>query len=77
MITPAASPKVAKPFKRVDPSKVAYLNEQVKSNDYTDPNELGVYKGKSFRQEKNKKKRGSFRGGAIDQTVRSVRFDSD
>jgi len=53
------------------------MNDQVKSNEYTYPNELGVYKGRSFRQEKNKKKKGSFRGGQIDQTVRSVKFDSD
>ena len=33
--------------------------------------------GKSFRHEKTKKKRGSYRGGAIDQSVCSVKFDSD
>jgi hypothetical protein len=65
------------PFKRINPSSVTYANDKVKANEYTDPNELGVFKGKSFRQEKNKKKRGSFRGGPIDQSVRSVRFDSD
>jgi hypothetical protein len=78
MITTGSSlPKANVPFQRIDPSKVIFANEKAKSSVYTDPNELGVYKGKSFRQEKNKKKRGSFRGGPIDQTVRSIKFDSD
>ncbi len=33
--------------------------------------------GKSFKHEKTKKKRGSYRGGAIDQSVCSIKFDSD
>lgn len=33
--------------------------------------------GKSFRHEKTKKKRGSYRGGQIDTTVNSIKFDSD
>lgn len=32
-------------------------------------------KGKSFRHEKTKKKRGSYRGGAISFEVNSIRFD--
>ncbi|TNM99853.1 hypothetical protein fugu_012886 [Takifugu bimaculatus] len=38
---------------------------------------LKFTKGKSFRHEKTKKKRGSYRGGAISTTVNSIRFDSD
>jgi len=39
---------------------------------------LKYTKGKSFRHEKTKKKRGSYRGGSIDATtVNSVKFDSD
>ncbi len=34
-------------------------------------------RGKSFRQEKSKKKRGSYRGGKIDTNVCSIKFDSD
>lgn len=34
-------------------------------------------KGKSFRHEKTKKKRGSYRGGAISTSVNSIKFDSD
>lgn len=86
--TPAATPKVSPakqpaapkantPFQRVKVAEVRYANDGVRKNEHIGPNELGDYKGKSFRQEKNKKKRGSFRGGAIDQTVRSHKFDSD
>lgn len=38
---------------------------------------LKFTKGKSFRHEKTKKKRGSYRGGAISTTINSIRFDSD
>lgn len=38
---------------------------------------LRFTKGKSFRHEKTKKKRGSYRGGAISTTVNSIRFESD
>ena len=34
-------------------------------------------RGKSFRHEKTKKKRGSYRGGVIDMSVHSIKFDSD
>lgn len=34
-------------------------------------------RGKSFKHEKTKKKRGSYRGGAIDTSVNSIRFDDD
>lgn len=32
-------------------------------------------RGKSFRHEKTKKKRGSYRGGQIDMAVNSIKFD--
>jgi len=32
-------------------------------------------RGKSFRHEKTKKKRGSYRGGAISMTVNSIKYD--
>lgn len=38
---------------------------------------LKFTKGKSFRHEKTKKKRGSYRGGAISTTVNSIKFDSE
>lgn len=40
-------------------------------------NVLRFTKGKSFRHEKTKKKRGSYVGGAISQSVNSIKFDSD
>lgn len=76
------------PFRRVDPSKVQ--PNGIKSNRFTDkPGAFGSYgqkayedfsntRGKGFRQEKNKKKRGSYHGGAIDTGVHSTKFnDSD
>jgi nucleolin len=39
--------------------------------------DLKFTKGKSFRHEKTKKKRGTYRGGAIDTSVNSIKFDSD
>ena len=37
--------------------------------------DLSVTKGKSFRQEKTKKKRGSYKGGQISTSVHSIKFD--
>jgi len=37
--------------------------------------DLIVTKGKGFTKEKNKKKRGSYRGGLIDITPRGIKFD--
>lgn len=36
-----------------------------------------VFSGKSFRHEKTKKKRGSYRGGQINTGINSIKFDSD
>ncbi|KAK1333519.1 hypothetical protein QTO34_005903 [Cnephaeus nilssonii] len=38
---------------------------------------LKFTKGKSFRHEKTKKKRGSYRGGSISVQVNSIKFDSE
>ena len=38
---------------------------------------LSKVRGKDFRHEKTKKKRGSYRGGQIDQGTNSIKFDSD
>lgn len=40
-------------------------------------NDLRKTQGKNFRHEKNKKKKGSYRGGILDMTVNSIKFDSD
>jgi hypothetical protein len=34
-------------------------------------------RGKDFRHEKTKKKRGSYRGGLIDNAINSFKFESD
>merc|ERR1712032_985641 len=39
--------------------------------------DLIVTRGKSFRHEKTKKKRGSYKGGPINMGVASIKFDSD
>merc|ERR1712130_896134 len=39
--------------------------------------DLIVTRGKSFRHEKTKKKRGSYKGGSINMGVASIKFDSD
>ena len=39
--------------------------------------DLKVVRGKAFRHEKTKKKRGSYRGGQISMNVNSIKFDSD
>ena len=38
---------------------------------------LKFTKGKSFRHEKTKKKRGTYKGGEINMGVTSIKFDSD
>ena len=38
-------------------------------------NDLKFTKGKSFRHEKTKKKRGSYKGGAISTSVNSIKFE--
>ncbi|CAG0916877.1 unnamed protein product [Notodromas monacha] len=39
--------------------------------------DLKYTKGKSFKHEKTKKKRGSYRGGEISLAVNSIKFDDD
>lgn len=70
-----------KPFSRIPPN--VKVDKKFASNAYV-PNEyaerahkdLSVTKGKGFTKEKNKKKRGSYRGGAIDVEGRKgIKFD--
>lgn len=77
----------AVPFKRVadDVSVNPRLQDnsfEAKVNSYGSWGEkanrdLKFTKGKSFRHEKTKKKRGTYKGGAIDTSVCSIKFDSD
>nr|POE54128.1 isoform beta of nucleolar and coiled-body phosphoprotein 1 [Quercus suber] len=59
---------------QVDPR---FSNNEYVSYDYADRahQDLIVTRGKGFTKEKNKKKRGSYRGGAIDFTNRGIKFE--
>lgn len=78
---------IKKPFQRVDPSKVKFLDDRLRTNDYLEskPSSYGdkAYqilaptKGADFRKEKNKKKKGSYKGGQINtSTVHSIKFSN-
>ncbi|PCH37741.1 hypothetical protein WOLCODRAFT_66752, partial [Wolfiporia cocos MD-104 SS10] len=72
---------------RVKPETVSFLDERLKDNRFesrvTRPNDYGeqaardliVTRGAGFRKEKNKKKRGSYRGGEITLESHSIKFD--
>lgn len=74
------------PFKRVKAEDVVFLNDKLKDNTYMSKggSETGygykahldmiVTKGKGFRAEKTKKKRGSYKGGLIDFESHSFKF---
>ncbi|RKO98513.1 hypothetical protein CXG81DRAFT_5735, partial [Caulochytrium protostelioides] len=72
-------------FSRIDQTKVEFADETLRDNTYTGTfgndgwgarasADLIVTRGKGFRSEKNKKKRGSYRGGKIDQGSNSIKF---
>jgi len=79
----------AKPFKRVNDTEIlSTLDPELRDNSYYALKQRGEswgdranqvlssVKGKGFRHEKTKKKRGSYRGGSIDANkVNSIRFD--
>lgn len=81
------APKDKKSFSRVDSGGVVFSREELKSNAFLAKKgaagsygekayqDLAPTRGKGFRQEKNKKKRGSYRGGKIDTAVHSIKFD--
>lgn len=57
-------------FKSEFPQKNARGSFGEKAN-----NDLKHTRGKQFKHEKTKKKRGSYRGGEIDMRVNSIKFD--
>ncbi|KAF8809114.1 hypothetical protein BYT27DRAFT_7136775 [Phlegmacium glaucopus] len=69
-------------FKRVDPTKVEaimdnrYVAKATPTNDYGQRahEDLIVTRGQGFRKEKNKKKKGSYRGGEITMESHSFKF---
>ncbi|KAK3669217.1 hypothetical protein LTR78_010914 [Recurvomyces mirabilis] len=83
---PATAENVAKlkksnvPFSRIP--KDTFVDPKFSSNEYVSYDyadrahrDLIVTKGKGFTKEKNKKKRGAYRGGAIDFTPKGIKFD--
>jgi hypothetical protein len=72
---------------RVDPSKVVISDDRLADNSYEALNSRGEsyglkahnvlknVKGRAFRHEKTKKKRGTYRGGKIDLSVKSIKFE--
>ena len=77
----------AERFKRVREEEVEFVDERLKDNSYLSKpaavntygykayQDLSVTKGKGFLKAKNKKKRGSYRGGPIDTGSHSIKFD--
>lgn len=73
-------------FKRVREEEVEFIDERLKDNSYLAKpaalntygfkayQDLSVTKGKGFLKAKNKKKRGSYRGGFIDTGSHSIKF---
>ncbi|XP_068332721.1 uncharacterized protein [Pyrus communis] len=83
----SAEPKTVNAFQRVKADEVEFVDEKLRDNSYwaKDGAEigygakaqeiLGQVRGRDFRHEKTKKKRGSYRGGQIDQQSHSVKFN--
>ncbi|KAI0373018.1 hypothetical protein BV20DRAFT_938852, partial [Pilatotrama ljubarskyi] len=75
------------PFQRIKPEAVKFADERLKDNRFeargaseTDygakaARDLSVTRGAGFRKEKNKKKRGSYRGGEITMQSYSIKFN--
>ena len=71
------------PFRRVQSENVHIKKAELRDNSYKAFDTWGnkankdliVTQGKSFRHEKTKKKRGSYRGGQINVGVNSIKFD--
>ncbi|KAK4369995.1 hypothetical protein RND71_009470 [Anisodus tanguticus] len=83
----SAEPKTVNAFQRVKIEQVEFKDDRLKDNSYWAKDGadigygakaqevLGQVKGRDFRHEKTKKKRGSYRGGIIDLNSHSVKFN--
>jgi hypothetical protein len=81
--------RVNVPFQRVKAEAIEFLPAHLRDNSYhgaLNSNQTSTYgkaaadkmitvKGKGFRSAKTKVKRGSYRGGELDQNVRSIKFE--
>jgi hypothetical protein len=78
-----SSTSKTEPFRRVKAEDITIDKEELKNNSYHEFDTWGskankdiiATKGKSFRHEKTKKKKGSYRGGEINVGVNSIKFD--
>lgn len=83
----STEPKTINAFQRVKIDQVEFAHEKLQDNSYWAKDGadigygakaqevLGLVRGKGFRHEKTKKKRGSYRGGQIDLQSHSIKFD--
>ncbi|KAF2159030.1 hypothetical protein M409DRAFT_71280 [Zasmidium cellare ATCC 36951] len=78
--TAAEAKKQVVPFSRIPTDQK--VDPRFSSNDYVSYDyadrayrDLSVTKGKGFTKEKNKKKRGAYRGGMIDLTPKGIKFE--
>ncbi|ORZ18587.1 SRP40, C-terminal domain-domain-containing protein [Absidia repens] len=78
------------PFQRVRPEEVTFDDDRLRDNTYVSKGgsdeqsygwkahqDLIKTRGDKFRAEKNKKKRGSYRGGQISMESHSIKFNFD
>ncbi|KAF5813331.1 putative transcription factor interactor and regulator LisH family [Helianthus annuus] len=82
-----AEPKTVNAFQRVKIDEVEFAHDKLQDNSYwakggaeigygaKAQEVLGQVRGRDFRHEKTKKKRGSYRGGLIDQQSHSIKFN--
>ncbi|XP_038970502.1 suppressor protein SRP40-like isoform X2 [Phoenix dactylifera] len=83
----SAEPKSVNAFRRVVVDEVQFSDKRLQDNSYwakdgaengygaKAQNILGQVRGRDFRHEKTKKKRGTYKGGQIDQQSRSIKFN--
>lgn len=83
----SAEPKTVKAFQRVKVDEVQFVDNRLQDNSYWAKDGadsgygakaqevLGQVRGRDFRHEKTKKKRGSYRGGQIDFGSHSIKFN--
>jgi hypothetical protein len=86
--TTQTNPTKKQRFIRIDPTLATYADNRLADNSFTAKSgaagsygerahrDLAPTKGRDFRQEKNKKKKGGYRGGHIDMGVHSIQFPS-
>ncbi|KAJ9550805.1 hypothetical protein OSB04_014850 [Centaurea solstitialis] len=83
----STEPKTVNAFQRVKIDEVEFAHQKLTDNSYWAKDGadigygakaqevLGQVRGRDFRHEKTKKKRGSYRGGLIDQQSHSIKFN--